>query len=337
MSQEHYITFQELSEEWLIQKRITVKNSTYVKYRNVLAKHILPELGDIPINEIDNRKILKFINTKLDLSGASGRNGLANKTVKDLLLIVNNILKYGKMCYPNAMCPVEIVYPSIPKNEIRILSHEEQRALEEVLYTDMDSIKLGILICLYTGLRIGEICGLRWEDISLFDGTISVKRTVQRLQTFSTDDRPKTQIVIDSPKTSNSLRKLPLPEFLLPIIKGFYPSNGTGFLLTGKSDVCMEPRTLENHFMAYLHQAENFRDETKSNYQPGKLTFHSLRHTFATRCVEAGFEIKCLSEILGHANVNITLNRYVHSSIQMKRDNMKKLQNTYQTLSMAQE
>lgn len=335
MTQENTIYFKDLANDWLLQKQISVKSSTYAKYRNILKNHVIPEFGDIQLKDLDNRRIMSFTNSKLNLVNTSKSDRLSQKTVKDILLVVNNILKYAKIYYPNDISSFEIAYPTIPKSEIRILSVKEQRALEEILYKEMDSVKLGILICLYTGLRLGEICGLRWEDISLYDGTISIRRTVQRLQTFSADGSPKTRIILDAPKTKNSARKIPIPDFLLSIIKKHYPSCNFCFLLTGKTDQCMEPRTLENHFRSYTDVIETMCDKSyEYEYQPGKLTFHSLRHTFATRCVESGFEIKCLSEILGHANVNITLNRYVHSSIQMKRDNMNKLSNTYQAMAL---
>lgn len=331
MSEKTIIYFKDLADDWIIQKRITVKNSTYVKYKNVLEKHILPEFGDIALETLDNHRIIDFINTKMTLTEDSTRPPLANKTVKDILLIFNNILKYGEIYYPKQIPTIKIVYPTIVQNEIRILSKIEQCTLEKILYQNMDNIKLGILLCLYTGLRIGEICGLRWEDISLCDGTISVKRTVQRLQTFSNNGGAKTRLSIDTPKTGNSQRKIPIPEFLLPMLNDFYPSCSSCFILTNEQNSCMEPRTLENHFYGFIRSVnEQCKDNPQYISPNGKLTFHSLRHTFATRCVEAGFEIKCLSEILGHANVNITLNRYVHSSIQMKRDNMKKLSSPYQ-------
>lgn len=330
MSTQSKILFKDLANDWLIQKRISVKNSTYVKYRNALNKHIIPELGDIELDSLDNRKILCFVNNKLNYTNDNSATQLSNKTIKDLLLIVNNILKYGKTYYPDNVSSFTIVYPSISRSNIRVLSHIEQQALEQIIYTDMNSIKLGILISLFTGLRIGEMCGLRWEDISLYEGTLSVNRTVQRLQTFNNEYGKKTKIVIDTPKSINSVRKIPLPEFLIPVIKCHYPTYGEGFLLPGKNGSCMEPRTLENYFNLYMKEAlELCKNNPYYVAQPEKLTFHSLRHTFATRCVEAGFEIKCLSEILGHANVNITLNRYVHSSMLMKRDNMRKLMPVY--------
>ena len=327
------ILFKDLASEWLAQKSIVIKNSTYVKYKNSLNKHILPDLGNIKLKDINNQIMLHYINSKLSIS-PENNSKLSNKTVKDMLLIINNIIKYGKKYYPEETQPLEIVYPSVPRNEIRVISHTEQNYLEQILYKDMDNVKLGILICLYTGLRLGEICGLKWEDISLSDETISVKRTVQRLQTFNQDGGPKTQIYIGTPKSDTSIRKIPIPCSIIPSINRFYHNGIEGYILSEDGLSCVDPRTMENKFHAYFDTAmELCSKDFKYEYKTGEVTFHSLRHTFATRCVEAGFEVKCLSEILGHSNVNITLNRYVHSSFQMKRDNMKKLDNLYKIVS----
>ena len=166
MTQKNSIYFKDLANDWLLQKQISVKSSTYVKYRNILNKHILPEFGDIQLKDLSNRKIMHFTNSKLNLANTKDDNALSQKTIKDILLVINNILKYAKIYYPEEVSSIEITYPAIPKSEIRILSLKEQRTLEEILYYEMDNVKLGILICLYTGLRLGEICGLRWEDIS---------------------------------------------------------------------------------------------------------------------------------------------------------------------------
>ena len=171
---------------------------------------------------------------------------------------------------------------------------------------------MGILICLFTGLRIGEICALRWSDISLDEQYIHIHQTMQRIQTKD-DEKSKTSVVILTPKSSCSIRRVPIPDNLLYLMTEFQaPENA--FLLTGKEKKYMEPRTLENHFKTII----NLCSIDKAN-------FHALRHTFATRCVELGFDVKSLSEILGHASVNITLNRYVHPSMELKKRNMNML------------
>lgn len=169
-----------------------------------------------------------------------------------------------------------------------------------------------MLLSLFTGIRVGEICALRWEDISFSEQTIYVHQTMQRLQDRSNSTN-KTKIVITTPKSACSIRTIPLPEELLPILEA-HRTTSTGYLLTNSDQNYIEPRTMQNRFKKALQicSIEN------ANY-------HSLRHTFATRCIELGFDIKSLSEILGHASVNITLNRYVHPSLELKKENMQRL------------
>lgn len=179
---------------------------------------------------------------------------------------------------------------------------------------DIDRYKLGIYICLYTGIRIGELCALQWKNISFTDSTLKVIHTMQRIQYENEYSTHKTHIIITEPKSSSAIRTIPLPEFLTEKLRPFV-ANPNAFVLSGECTQHVEPRTMQNKFKAYL--AEGGIEDAN---------FHSLRHTFATRCVEIGFDIKTLSEILGHSSVKITLDKYVHSSLELKRSNMEKLQ-----------
>ena len=162
-------------------------------------------------------------------------------------------------------------------------------------------------------IRIGELCALTWGQIHLTEGEIFVTRTLQRLQDMSHSAGNRTRIIISTPKSACSLRAIPLPDFLVRWLKPFRSSEDV-FFLTGRSDKFVEPRSLENHLKKVLIQ---------NGIRP--VNFHALRHTFATRCVEAGFDLKSLSEILGHSKVNITLNCYVHPSYELKKSCMEKL------------
>ena len=176
----------------------------------------------------------------------------------------------------------------------------------------MDLRKLGILICLYTGLRIGEICALKWKNINLDDGTIRITSTIQRIQTF--DSLQKTQVLESCPKSQCSIRTIPLPESLIELMRPYSVDNSGAYILTGLDNCFIEPRLYEYIFDKYISEAGI-----------PTVNFHTLRHTFATRCVELDFDIKSLSEILGHANTKITLDRYVHPSIERKRIQMNRL------------
>lgn len=175
-------------------------------------------------------------------------------------------------------------------------------------------IPLGVLICLYTGLRLGEICAMKWGDISYADKSLRVRRTVQRIRAADAGpDEPKTRLVFDSPKSAHSNRVVPVPGFLLEMAESFRCADET-YILTGEEDRCLDPRTYQNRFYVMLRCAG-----------VRKVSFHTLRHTFATNCVDMGCDPKTLCEILGHSDVSITLNIYVHPSVPAKRELIEQL------------
>jgi len=192
---------------------------------------------------------------------------------------------------------------------MKILTREEQIKLCEFLFKDPSFKNTGILICLFTGLRIGEVCALKWKDISLSQKIIYVNKTMQRVQNSNSTDR-KTKIIITQPKSSCSIRAIPLPDSIINILS-LNQKTDECYVLTGKENTFIEPRNMQYHFKKVLKQCDM-----------DSFSFHALRHTFATRCVEVGFDVKSLSEILGHASINITMNRYVHPSMDLKRENM---------------
>ena len=294
-------------DEWLRNTKNKVKESTYVKYTSTLEHHIKPHLGGcIPLG-MSSGVIDRFSEILLC------EEGLSPKTVKDILVTLRSILNYTAKQYPGKFPPVEITYPKESKKEMRVLSRNEQTRFITFLLQDVDSCKLGVLLALLTGLRIGEICALRWEDISQKDRTIKISSTLQRLKNLETDSEMKTKILIGSPKSDTSLRTIPLTDYAAELCGRMRPSCSAAFLLTGTLHY-MEPRTLQYRFEKYTRQCGL-----------EGVHFHTLRHTFATRCVESGFEIKSLSEILGHASTSITMDRYVHSSMDLKRSNMNKV------------
>ena len=229
-------------------------------------------------------------------------------------MVLNSILKYSAKEYSGILPKAELFCPKSTKKEMRVLSKEEQTRFIEFLLKDTDECKFGTLFALLTGIRIGEICALKWENISLKDGTVSITSTVQRLKSFDGSSDNKTKIVISDPKSNTSARIIPLTDFVLGLCQKFKADN-SAYILSGRADKIIEPRTLQYKMDSY----------TKACGFEG-VHFHTLRHTFATRCVEVGFEIKSLSEILGHASPRITLERYVHSSLELKRKNMDKLE-----------
>ena len=297
-----------LSRDWLTLQQHQWKESTYVRYRNIVERHIVPAFGPRDIGSITRAEVLAFCNGLLS-SGSRQNRGLAPKTVSCILSALKCIFLFASR--DKDISTADLKNLSIrqePKN-LRVFSLSEQQRLNQYLRSRSGLTSLGILLALYTGLRIGELCALRWEDISLTEHCLYVRRTMQRLQTLSKDGK-KTQIQISSPKSRSSERQIPLPDELIPLLeKNQKPGNC--YFLTGSPELFVEPRTMENRFKAVM-QACHIQG----------ATFHTCCHTFATRCIELGFDIKSLSEILGHSSVTITMNRYVHPSMEFKRENM---------------
>lgn len=303
-------TFSELASEWFDCVKPHLKESTQNKYQNLLESYILPMYATKHLEDITYDFISEQCNLLLLIGGRKG-TGLSSKTVADVLSLIRSILKFAIQKGKAVSCDGSNIHIKQASKPMRILSKAEQEKLCQYLYTDSDPRNLGIFICIFTGLRIGEVCALRWEDISFSEQTLCVHNTLQRVQDKSTCGK-KTKIVITTPKSLCSIRTIPIPNTLLSILTthGVYSS---GYVLTN-SETVIEPRSMQNKFKQIL-----------KNSGIAPANFHALRHTFATRCIELGFDVKSLSEILGHASVNITMNRYVHPSFELKKENMKKL------------
>lgn len=296
-------------DEWLRLRKPKVKEATYIKYDTVLKKYIKLRLGGCFPLGMTSGLIDSFTKELLF------EEELAPKTVHDILVVLHGVLKYTATQFPGIFPDLEINYPKECPKEMRVLSHEEQHRFIQYLLEDMDACQFGVLLALFTGMRIGELCALQWACISLQEKTLSVTATLQRLRdTERMDvDGARTRIVTGTPKSHTSVRTIPLTEFASALCAKMYPENPAAYVLTG-TERFMEPRTLQYRLGKY----------TRACGLEG-VHFHTLRHTFATRAVEVGFEIKSLSEVLGHANTTITLDRYVHSTMKLKRDNMSKL------------
>lgn len=306
-------SFSTISDLWLMSMKSSVKESTWIKYRNTLNSQIIPKIGVMNISNVDYEIVSKMCSDML-LSNDNSNKGLSSKTVLDALSITKAIIKYAermKFITDRTALDVSIKLKSSP---LRVFSHTEEQLLFEYLSRNVSCINLGVLICMFTGIRIGELCALTWEDISLESNTIRIHRTMQRIQTPS--GLNKTKVLISEPKSQYSVREIPIAESLKNFLEMY--KNKIGYVLTESYDKYVEPRTMQNRFKAILKTCGI-----------SNASFHTLRHTFATKCIEVGFDIKSLSEILGHANVNITLNRYVHPSMDLKQKNIAKLSVLY--------
>ena len=306
-------TLKYYSAKWLDEVKNQLKQSTYAKYTNIVNNHLISSIGQITVNGITTDSVKKLVEEKLTTGNMKTGKGLSTKSVKDIISVLHIILLYAESEGEKVNCNFDLISVKAKLTQNRCLSDTEQMALTKYLIDNLDYINLGILICLYTGLRIGEICALQFKDISMKDKVLTVNKTMQRIQNFS-DSEVKTNVIITPPKSQTSVREIPIPDFLIDILSTFHEAPNA-YLLTGRTDKFIEPRTMDNKFKLCLKKCGIKH-----------INFHQLRHRFATCCIEVGFEIKSLSEILGHSSVNITLNRYVHSSLELKRTNMCKLQ-----------
>ena len=235
--------------------------------------------------------------------------GLAPSTVSEIVTTMNSLRLYALKRDFTVLFSTECVSVKQSKQDIRVFSVSEERILITYLRENMNLTALGILICLYTGIRVGELCALKWDEINLEEKTMRIGRTMQRLRVEGKEH--KTEVKILEPKSKHSIRTIPLPDVLVGMLSG--KSRKGAFVLTGSDTKFVEPRVMQNRFKRILKKC----DIEDAN-------FHATRHTFATRCVELGFDIKSLSEILGHASVSITMNKYVHPTMELKAENMNK-------------
>lgn len=298
---------------WLQSAKMVVKESTFAKYSQIVDRHIRPALGQYPLSKISTQLLEDFIRQLIITGRLDGKGGLAPKTVADILTIIKESMAYAQDNGIVVICNPQRLTIKKREKEMRVLTWQEQEALVRVLLEKMDLCKFGVMLSLYTGIRIGELCALQWVNLCLDSSTLKVRKTLQRIQDLSTGAETRTKVIITDPKSQCSVRNIPMPAFMVELA-GRFEAEPMAYVLSGAESRYIEPRIMQKRFKQYVAEA-GIAD----------ANFHATRHTFATRCVEVGFDIKSLSEILGHANVNITLNRYVHSSFELKCSNMSKL------------
>lgn len=302
------IRYREVLLCWLEHRRMKIKEQSYVKYEQIIKKQILPDIGTIAVKQIEEAYINRFLLQKSNRGRLDGKGGLAPGYVRTIAFIMKSALDFAaKKGYCKAL-QGEVVLPQAKKGRLDILTLTEQFRLEQNASAENSDKKLGILLSLYMGLRVGEVCGISWRDINFDDATLHIHHTVERISIRDAGaDHAKTKLVLTDVKSDASDRVLPIPSKLLQILKECRKGD-TDFVLQGERHPYTDPRTLQYFFQRYLEHCH-------LRY----VNYHVLRHTFATRCMESGMDIKSLSEILGHSNVNITLNTYVHSSLDHKR------------------
>ena len=299
---------------WLEHHRQKLRQQTYDKYARMIEGHLTDGIGRCAVTRLDARTINAYLYEKEKRGRLVGQGPLSGGYIKIMrYLIMSSLQHVSKQVH----CPAleeEVVEYKSKKAECRVLSSEEQDRLERHLCRDMDRTKLAVLLSLQLGLRIGEVCGLQWRDVNFQTRTITVARTLQRIENLDKKTgAPKTILATLEPKTANSYRVIPLPAHMVPLLKRFCSGKPSGYAI-GENGCCVEPRTLRNRFQRVLMEC-GLPD----------VNFHALRHSFATSCVENGMDIKSLSELLGHANVQITLNTYVHPSMEQKRRQLEQM------------
>lgn len=298
--------FKTLVNDWLKNKRSMITASTHANFVLIAENHLIPYFGKRKIGSITESDIQKYILYLYEEGRLDNSGGLTVKTIRDIILVLRLSMEYA---YKEKAIPLLnwdlIEYPKENgTHRVISLSKEEEQELIQLIYMHMNRKTSGILIALFTGVRIGELCGLQMKDISLSENTISVNRTVQRIYD---KHNGKSYINIGLPKTKSSIRTIPIPSLLGNIIKKYYTDNPNHYFLTGKTKPT-EPRTYRQFFERFLK---------KHNLK--KVKFHEIRHTFAVRAIEIpDFDIKSLSEILGHKNVSFTLNVYGSANLQQK-------------------
>ena len=289
----------ELIKLWVNDKKMYVKRSTYSAYMLLLENHILPVFGEM--ENIEEKDVQNFILKKFNM-------GLNQKSIKDIIIVLKMILKFGFKHKYLEYFDIDIKFPIDHQNkDLEILSITDHKKIINYLQNNFTFKNLGIYICLSTGIRIGEICGLKWGDIDINQGIVKIRRSVQRIYVIDGDLR-HTEIAIDTPKTKNSIRDIPISLDLIKIIKPLKKVVNDYFFVLTNDIKPTEPRTYRSYYEKLLKELDI-----------PKLKFHGLRHSFATRCIESKCDYKTVSVILGHSNISTTLNLYVHPNIEQKK------------------
>lgn len=300
------ILYKDWIYDWLLDKKNYIKESTYANYSNTIFNHIIPKLGNYKLNALSNKLIQEYL---LELSRNGKKNnsgGLSVKTIKDITIIIKGSIR--KAINEGLMDHIELSfnYPKDESNEkIYVLTKNEQKKITDYCINNINSRNIGILISLYSGLRIGELCALKWEDIDFKKSLIIITKTVQRIY-IKDKLESKSKIIITNPKTKNANREIPINKDFLEILKQV-KTNNQDYVISG-NDKLIEPRTYRKYF-----------DKVLKTIKINHINFHALRHTFATNCISLGIDYKTVSELIGHANVNITLNLYVHPRMSQKK------------------
>lgn len=303
MKENNCITYNNILILWL-QSKSNIKIQSKLNYEYLISLYLKNDIGNITINKMTKDDIKTFL--------LSLKDKIAVSTQRKLIYIIKASLTYAyNKKYCNYLDLNEIKFKSTKKS-IFILSKEEQSLLEMTLKEKTNIRKICLLLCLYTGLRVGEICGLKWEDIDFSNKSLVIKRTIIRVKNLDSNMKNKTRLIESTPKSETSSRIILIPNFLINLLYEF--KNNNDYFILSNDNKLYDPRYLESFYSRVLKKCH-----IKNN------KFHTLRHTFATRSIESKMDIKTLSEILGHSSVEITLKLYVHPTYEMKKVSIENL------------
>lgn len=292
-------TIREIAAAWKEYKRPYVKQSTMAAYVLILENHILPTFGED--NTIPEHSVQAFVLRKIE-------SGLSTKSVKDILIVLKMVMKFGVKKEWMTYYEWDIKYPPSSENKVLdVLSVTNHRKILNHIQSHFTFMGLGIYISLSTGLRIGEVCALKWSDINVTDGILTVNRTIERIYIIA-GEKKHTELVINTPKTKNSCREIPMNKELLGMLKPLKKVVDDDYYILTNDERPIEPRTYRNYYKRLMEKLDI-----------PKLKYHGLRHSFATRCIEVGCDYKTVSVLLGHSNISTTLNLYVHPNMEQKK------------------
>ena len=299
------LEFSIIASEWLTMVKTFRKPSTYVKYQIIYRNYLKNQFKNAELSALTS----PFVQEKVSAA-------LSESIGKSIYCVLNQILKYAAEKYAVFIPSLKRPAAHLPKKLINVFSRKEQSRLLAALYHKTDRFKAAVLLCLHTGLRLGELCALKWTDIDMKNQFVLIARSVQRL--YVDGHQTKTILLEAPPKSVHSRREIPLPPEMFKLFPEY--SKEKEYVFGGDRPV--DPRTMQNQFKKILEEAAI---ENKN--------FHALRHTFSTNCIEGGADAKSLSELLGHSDVQITLNRYVHPSMDTKLKHLEGLSDFYARIS----
>lgn len=294
----------ELLELWLERyMKHTIKIRTYNRYKSICELHLIKDLGEYELDELKPNVLQDFLLKKID-------DHYSTNTIKGIVSVLKQALRLAiTLEFVDKEYCSNLKMPSSEEKEISVFTKKEQQVIESFCLNHKKRNYIGIVICLYTGIRLGELLALTWDDIDFNSNLLTINKT-----SYSAKVDGKTQIIVDKPKTKKSNRVIPLPNQLVKLLKIIKKESNSKYVITTRNSGIVGNRSYQRTFKFILKKVNvPYRN------------FHSLRHTFATNAIELGMDVKTLAEILGHTNAMITLNRYSHSLLNYKIEKMNKL------------